>query len=88
LQRTSIRKWTDLSGEKVALSNGPVKSPSRIGVSPEPLGELGQLMAQAGADEGRFCSYLKIKSIAELEASRFEAACAALLRKFGKGVAP
>lgn len=53
-------------------------------VSPERVAELRNLMRQVGADEGRFCSYLKIKSIAELEASRFEAACQALRRKLPK----
>jgi hypothetical protein len=57
------------------------------GLSPEQLAELRRLMREAGADEGRFCSYLKIKSIAELDASRFEPACAALRKKIGRGEA-
>jgi hypothetical protein len=51
------------------------------------LTELRGLMREAGADEGRFCSYLKIKSIAELDASRFDPACAALRKKLGRGAA-
>lgn len=53
-------------------------------VTVEQLAELRGLMRQAGADEGRFVAYLKIGSIAELEASRFEPACAALRKKLGK----
>ena len=55
------------------------------GLSHKQLTELRGLMRQAGADEGRFCNYLKIKSIAELEASRFEPAVAALRKKLGRG---
>lgn len=57
-------------------------------LSPEQLAELRGLMREAGANEGKFCNYLKIKSIAELEASRFEPACAALRKKLGQGAAP
>lgn len=64
----------------------PSQPPDRL--SSEQLAELRGLMREAGADEGRFCSYLKIKSIAELEASRFEPARAALRRKLGRGVTP
>lgn len=59
-------------------------------VTAEQLTEIRGLMRQAGADEGRFCAYLKIKSITELDASRFDPACQALRRKLGRGqgVAP
>lgn len=55
--------------------------------SKEQVLELRRLMKDSGADEGRFCAYLKIKSIGELEASRFEAACQALRRKLGRAAA-
>jgi hypothetical protein len=74
---------------------GPQRPPARsplaradARLSPEQITELRALMGKAGADEGRFCAYLKIKSIAELEALRFNAACAALRRKIEKGVGP
>jgi hypothetical protein len=57
-------------------------------LSPQQIFELRTLMRQAGADEGKFCNYLKIKSIADLEASRFDPACAALRKKLGRGVTP
>jgi hypothetical protein len=40
-----------------------------------------------GANEGRFCAYLKVRGLGQLESSRFDPACQALRRKLGK-VAP
>lgn len=58
------------------------------GLSPEQLTELRDLMREAGADESRFCAYLKIPSLGALEASRFDPACTALRRKLARRVAP
>ena len=49
-------------------------------LSPEQLAELRSLIVQC-TTESKFCAYLKIKSIADLAASRFEPACAALRQK-------
>jgi hypothetical protein len=56
-------------------------------LSPEQLAELRGLISQC-TTEDRFCNYLKIKSIAEIPALRFEPACAALRQKISRGVAP
>jgi hypothetical protein len=56
-------------------------------LSPDQLAELRGLIRQC-TTEDRFCNYLKIKSIAEIPASRFEPACAALRQKISRGVAP
>jgi hypothetical protein len=53
-------------------------------VSPEQLIELRRLINESKANEGRFCAYLRIKRLGDLEASRFEAACQALRRKLGQ----
>jgi hypothetical protein len=56
-------------------------------LSPEQLAELRALIGRC-TTESKFCAYLRIKGIAELPASRFDAACAALRQKIGRGVAP
>jgi hypothetical protein len=66
----------------------PPGAPAPIRLAPQQIFELRRLMREAEADEERFCAYLKIKSIAELEASWFEPACAALRKKLGRGAAP
>jgi hypothetical protein len=53
-------------------------------VSPEQLAELRALIGQCTTDS-KFCAYLRIKGIAELPASRFDAACAALRQKISRG---
>lgn len=41
------------------------------------------LIGQSGANASRFCAYLKIQRLDDLEASRFDPACQALRRKLG-----
>lgn len=53
-------------------------APAQDRLSPEQLTEIRGLMRQARSDEAKVCAYLKIGSIAELEASRFNPACATL----------
>lgn len=39
-------------------------------ITPEQAAELRRLVAETGASESRFCAYLKIRNLAELQASR------------------
>lgn len=84
-QDTGARPSAHLTGDQDTDAR-----PSAPGdrLSPEQLAELRGLMRQAGADEGRFVAYLKIRGLGDLEASRFEPACAALRKKLSRGVAP
>lgn len=52
--------------------------------------ELRRLIKESGVSERRFCAYLQIRRLEDLEASRFEAACQALRREADRsqGVAP
>jgi hypothetical protein len=50
-------------------------------VSPKHLIDLRRLINDSGADEKKFCAYLKIGSLGELAAERYEPAVAALRRK-------
>ena len=52
-------------------------------LSPEQLAELRGLISQC-TTESKFCAYLKIQSLEELGASRFNAACGALRQEIGK----
>jgi ERF superfamily protein len=64
----------------------PPAAPTPDRLSPDQLAELRGLMRQAGADEGRFVAFLKIRSLADLESSRFDPACAALRKKLGRAI--
>lgn len=77
----------EMEGALVGTATVPTVPSVPDRVSPKQLTEFRGLMREAGADEGRFCSYLKIRGLGELEASRFDPAAAALRRKLGK-VAP
>jgi ERF superfamily len=50
-------------------------------VSPKHLIDLRRLIKESGADESKFCAYLKIGGLGELAAERYEPAVAALRRK-------
>ena len=50
-------------------------------ISAERAAELRRLILDTGASESRFCAYLKIRTLAELPAARFQAAKAALESK-------
>ena len=84
----TIDKFTD-SEEMESAANATGSVPDAKSsvlaevISPERAAELRRLIAETGASESRFCAYLKIRDLAELPASRFEAALAALNRKRG-----
>lgn len=53
-------------------------------LSPKQLEEVRDLITMSGANEPKFCAYMKVGAIAELRADQFEAAIAALNRYAGK----
>jgi hypothetical protein len=61
----------------------PTVAPAQDRLSPQQLAELRGLISQCSTEE-KFCKYLKIQSLMELPASRFDAACAALRQEIGK----
>jgi ERF superfamily len=75
-----------LTGDQDTDARPSTATTAQDRLSPAQLTELRSLMREAGADEGKFCNYLKIQSIAELEASRFAPACAALRKKLGRAI--
>lgn len=61
--------------------DGNAAGDSREKITPEQLQQLVDLADDVGADKIRFCSYLMIKSLADLPASRFQRAVDALEAK-------
>jgi hypothetical protein len=75
----------EMDGQFVATTQAPpTTADDRL--SPEQFAKLRSLIGQC-TTESKFCGYLRINSLAELPASRFEAACGALRQKIGRGVA-
>jgi hypothetical protein len=66
----------DDDGNAAGASNGSI--------SPQQLAEIIDLCEKVGADKIKFCAYMKVPSLAEIPASKFAAAVAALNAKGAK----
>lgn len=69
-----------------AAKDPPPPPPPPARLSTRQLTEIRGLMREADADESKFCAYLKIRGLGDLDASRFDPACAALRKKLGRGM--
>lgn len=69
--------------ETAVHATGNVRDTTVEKITLEQAAELQRLIDLTGANKSRFCAYLKIRALTELEASRFEAAKGALARKGG-----
>jgi hypothetical protein len=67
---------SDDDGNAAGATNGAI--------SPKQLAELIHLCDEVGADKMRFCAYLKVPSLAEIPAKRFDEAVSALNAKGAK----
>jgi hypothetical protein len=81
LQRYSLKAALGLAAsaddDGAASGNGGA-------ISPKQLAELIHLCDEVGADKMRFCAYLKVPSLAEIPAKRFDEAVSALNAKVAK----
>lgn len=85
LQRYSLKAALGLAAsaddDAASAGNGHASSDT---ISPAQLAELISLCDQVGADKGRFCTYMRVESLAALPATKFNAAVAALNAKHKK----
>jgi hypothetical protein len=72
----------DANAAQGAIKNGSLRG--RELVSPEQRDELIALADDVGADKGKFCAYMKVPSLADIQANQFDRAKAALEAKRAK----
>jgi len=85
LQRYSLKAALGLSASVDDDGRGASGNGGGDKITADQVNVLSAAVDEVGADEIKFCKYLKVESLADLPASRFDDAMAALAQKHRKG---